>query len=144
MKKILMALATFVTLSAFANEGQVNAKVLHAFKTEFVYASQVEWTVEPNYYKATFDLNGQRVFAFYSKGGALMGLARNISSAQLPVDLQVDLKKEYGSFWISDLFEVSNNEGTAYYITLENADTKLILKSDDGGDWSQYRKIRKV
>ena len=33
------------------------------------------------------------------------------------------------SYWVSDLVEVSKSDGTYYYITLENADTQLVLKS---------------
>jgi len=38
---------------------------------------------------------------------------------------------------------LSNAEGTSYYITLEQADSKLILKSEDGSNWSVYKKAVK-
>ena len=73
-----------------------------------------------------------------------MGLTRNISTAQLPVSLQANLKKNYGGYWISDLFEVAKNNGTSYYVTLENGDKKVVLTSANGSDWSTYKKDRKI
>jgi hypothetical protein len=61
---------------------------------------------------------------------------------QLPISLQTSLKKQCGDLWISDLFEVANDQGTSYYVTLENADTKIVLKSS-GSDWTTYQKQRK-
>ena len=143
MKKLIIAAAMFVSLSAFAGEEKVSEKVLNAFKTEFARAEEVEWTIGQDYYKAAFGMNGQRVFAFYNTDGELMGLTRNINSSQLPVKLQTNLKKNYNSYWISDLFEVSNNDGTSYYVTLENGDNKVVLKSA-GNDWTTYKNDRKI
>jgi hypothetical protein len=62
----------------------------------------------------------------------------------LPISLQSSLKKGYEGYWISDLFEVSNNEGTNYYITMENADSKVVLKSTSGGNWNNFKKLAKL
>jgi len=145
MKKIIMILAVLIsTTSAFAGEENVTTKVLNAFKAEFNTAKDVEWTVGSNYYKAAFVYNEKHVFAFYNKEGELLGLTRYLSSDDLPLNLQNNLKKSYSKYWISDLFEVAKSDGTAYYITLEDADTKLILKASAESDWSAYQKTRKA
>ncbi|MES1218193.1 MAG: hypothetical protein ABUT20_21995 [Bacteroidota bacterium] len=144
MKKLIIATAMFVSLSAFASKDEVNQKVLNAFNTEFTSAKEVEWTISSDYYKASFGMNGQRVSAFYNLDGELMGLTRNIPSSQLPVKLQTSLKKNYSGYWISDLFEVSNNDGTSYYVTMENGDSKVVLKTSAGNDWVTYKKDRKI
>jgi hypothetical protein len=145
MKKMIMTLAiALITLSSFAGEENVSSRVLDAFKTEFTGAKDVEWTTGSNYYKASFLFNGQHVYAFYDLDGELMGVTRYISSLDLPISLQADLKKGYSNCWISDLFEVSNADGTSYYITMENADTKIILKSTGGESWSLYKKSNKA
>jgi len=144
MKKMIVSLAIAVsTLNAFAGDVNVNQKVLDAFKTEFASAKEVEWTVGENYYKATFNYNGKYVFAFYSENGELIGLTRYLSPADLPLALQANLKKNYEGYWVSDLFEASKNDGTNYYITLENADSKTVLKSS-GNNWSVHNKIKKT
>jgi len=144
MKKMILTLAVALsTLCSFAGEENVSARVLDAFNVQFNTATNVKWTTGSNFYKAAFEFNGQHVFAFYTTEGELMGLTRYISSVDLPVALQSELKKDYSSYWIADLFEVSNAEGTNYYITIENADTRLVLKSGSSNDWSVYQKLSK-
>src|SRR6266404_6827700 len=143
MKKIMMMVAMVFTLStafAFTGEEAVSKETLKAFKTEFSGATDAAWTVGSNYYKVAFTLNEQKLFAFYSTEGEFMGVTRYISSFQLPLHLQGSLKKSYCNYWISDLFEMANNDGTAYYVTLETADTKIVLKSTDGSEWSVFEK----
>ena len=145
MKKMIMILALAITLgtSVFAREEKVSPQVLNAFKTEFVTAQEVNWTVHSSYYQAAFTLNSQRVFAYYSIEGELLGLTRYISSLQLPINLQNGIKKNYADYWITDLFEMAKNEGTSYYLTLEDANTKIILKSNNGTDWFVHKKSKK-
>jgi hypothetical protein len=144
MKKMIITLAIAVsTLSAFAGEESVNPKVLNAFKTQFKTVKQVEWTAGTDFYKATFVYNDKHVFAYYNTDGELLGLTRYVSPLDLSLNLQINLKNNYANYWISDLFEVAKNEGTFYYVTLENADTKIVLKATDGNSWSVHQKIKK-
>jgi hypothetical protein len=145
MKKIMITLAiTFSTIGAFAGEEKVAPKVLDAFNTEFSTAKEVEWTVASDYYMATFTYNDGHVFAYYNTDGDLLGLTRYISINALSMNLQSSLKKNYSDFWVSDLFEVAKNGGTDYYITLENADKKIVLLADSGKDWEVFKKVRKA
>jgi len=140
---LVIAVSTLSTLSAFASEVKVNTKVLNAFKTEFATVNDVEWTVGENYFIASFNYNQKQVFAYYDEQGILLGLTRNISTADLPMNLQYNLKKEYNNYWISDLFEVAKNGRTEYYVTVENADKKIVLLAT-GSDWEEYKKVRKA
>jgi hypothetical protein len=145
MKKTILTLAiALLSLASFAAEVNVNSRVLTSFNIEFKSAKEVKWTAGSNYYKAAFVLNNQHVFAFYNVEGELLGLTRYISSLDLPIALQTSLKKEYAEYWISDLFEVSNASGTSYYMTVEDADRKVVLQSSNGSDWSVYQKTTKA
>ncbi len=140
---MILTLAIAVsTLSAFAGDENVNQKVLDAFKTEFATAKEVEWSVGSNYYKATFVYNEKYVFAYYNESGELLGLTRYLSPVDLPLALQSSLKKNYEGYWVSDLFEAAKNDVTNYYITLENADSRIVLKSA-GNTWSVHSKAKK-
>ena len=146
MKKILLVLGLVATMgvcSAYPSE-RVSQKVLASFKTEFKTAQNVEWETGANYFRASFTMNEQQIFAFYNVEGDLLSVARYISSIQLPVNLFSDLKNNYSKYWITDLFEVSNNEGLHYYVTLETADSKLVMRSSNGGSWSTYSKNKKI
>jgi hypothetical protein len=144
MKRLLVTLTialSFISLSSFAND-EVSPSAVKSFNTSFKNATEVKWTVTDNYFKADFALNGQYVSAFYDTEGQMIAITRNISSLQLPIALQAELKSNYDAYWISDVFEVANETGTSYYITLETADTQLVLKSE-GDSWSNFKKQRK-
>jgi hypothetical protein len=146
MKKMIMTLAIMIGVlgSAFATDDKVSAKALEAFQTEFSAAKDVTWSVGSNYYKAEFVFNNQHVNAFYSPEGELLGLTRYITLLDLPLNLQATVKKSYSDFWISDLFEVTKSDSTGYYITLENADTTIIMKATADDNWTVYKKAKKV
>jgi hypothetical protein len=147
MKKIMMTLALALTLGtmyAFTGEEAINKQALNAFKTEFASATDADWTVGNDYYKVTFTMNDQKLFAYYSMKGEFMAVTRFISSFQLPLNLQSSLKRSYTNYWITDLFEMANHDGTSYYVTLETADSKIVLKSTDGSDWSVFQKSKKA
>ena len=147
MKKIMMILALVLTVSttfAFTGEEAVSKRALNSFKSEFAGATDAAWTTGSNYYKVAFTMSDQKLFAFYNTDGEFVAVSRYISSFQLPLKLQGSLKKSYGNYWISDLFEMSASDETGYYVTLENADTRIVLKSIDGNDWSVYQKSKKA
>lgn len=144
MKKMILTLAIAISsLAVFAGEAEVNEKVLDAFKTEFTTAKEVKWSINNDYYTASFIYNDKYVFAFYNLDGDLLGMTRYMSTVELPLNLQIDLKKNMNGYWVSDLFEVAKNGTTSYYITLENADTKVVLQSTGGSDWSEFKKEKK-
>jgi hypothetical protein len=135
---------TLSTSFAFTGEKSISKKAVNAFKTEFAGATNAAWTAADDYYKVTFNLGDQQLFAYYSTLGEFMGVTRYISSFNLPLNLQSSLKKSSSNSWITDLFEIANQEGTSYYVTLETAASKIILKSTDGGNWMVYQKVQKA
>ncbi len=141
---LLTVLSSMFTTATFAADGKVSPEVLESFNSTFANAKEVDWTVSDKFYKAHFALDGQYVTAFYNIDGEMMAITRNISSRQLPLTLQTSLKKDYNNYWITDLFEVANNEGTSYYITLETADAKVVLKSNNNSAWSTFQKTKKI
>lgn len=146
MKKIIITLAIIVsyTTSLFATEDKIKPEVLDAFKSQFSGAKEVTWMAGTNYYKAAFTCHGAWLFAYYNTTGEYLGLTRNISSQQLPLFLQNSLKRKYADYWITSVVEESNDRGFNNYITVENADQKIVLKSKNGDDWETYRKNNKI
>lgn len=147
MKRLLLTLTvalSLISLSSFANgeDHEVSPRAIKSFNSSFKNATEVYWTITNNYYKVNFAMSGQYVSAFYDADGKMIALTRNISSLHLPIALQADLKKYYDAYWISDVLETATEDGTSYYITLETADTQLILKSN-GDSWSTFKKERK-
>jgi hypothetical protein len=147
MKKSILTWAMMLTMglsTTFANnEETINQRAVSSFKKEFSTAQDVKWENRKDFVKATFKLNDQVMFAYYSQAGELLVVSRNILSTQLPINLLSNLKNDYSSYWISDLFETSNAEGASYYVTLESADQTVVLKSNGTTSWDTYKKEKK-
>jgi hypothetical protein len=148
MKKSILSIAIVLMmgLSAFAaknDENDVNQLAVKSFHKEFVNARNIKWEQKVGYVKVEFTLNDQVLFAYYNNDGLLTAIVRNIVSDQLPITLLTTLKRDYTGFWISDLFEVASDDQTNYYVTLENADKKIVLRSNGIDSWDVYSKTRK-
>lgn len=139
---ILTVISSLFAGNSFAAE-EINPAAIKAFHRTFKEATAANWTVTENAYKVQFTLGSQQIIAYYDQSGALLSTVRNISSFQLPVLLQAEIKNKYGAYWITDLHEVSSDNGTDFYVTLENADTKVVLKSYSHAGWSVQDKDNK-
>src|SRR4030095_9704794 len=141
MKKITIILAMALTTStafAFTGGETINSQALNTFNSEFIQATDATWTGNKDFDKVTFTMNDQQFVAYYTKSGEFMAVTRNISSVQLPANLKKGLKKLMSNYWITDLFEVTNNlDETSRYVTLETADSKTILRSNNGRHWTE-------
>ncbi|MEO5999149.1 MAG: hypothetical protein ABIN89_20415 [Chitinophagaceae bacterium] len=148
MKKKFLALivaAMILFNSSFANgkDNEVNSTVLTSFSQQFEKATDVNWTKTEIYFKVTFTWNGQNLSAFYDANGESIAVSRNILPTDLPLILQTNLADTYSGYWVSDLFENSIKDNSKYYITIENADKKIILESMDRNYWSMFKKSTK-
>ena len=148
MKKLIGILSIILAAGisqVYANNTKDGGGTLSAtFRKDFVNAKNVSWQEEKNYSKATFNINDQILFAYYSnETGELVAVVRNILSDQLPINLMTKLKSDYGAFWISNLFEMDADGQTTYYATLENPSEILILRSTGFSDWHIYIKEKK-
>ncbi len=147
MKKLLAAAVLGSVLlmnTAFANRNDdVNFQVENSFKKEFTQAKEVSWQKTDSYCKAAFKINNEVMTAFFTYEGELMGVVRNILSTQLPINLQASLKKDYGDYWITELFEFAKPDSNGYFITIQNADQSYTLQSVNGSSWTVYSKAKK-
>ncbi|ANE51180.1 hypothetical protein [Flavisolibacter tropicus] len=140
---LTVAASLFTNVSSATDKIEIAPAAIQSFKSTFVDASEVCWSVSNNLYKADFALNGQYASVFYEADGNLVATSRNISSLQLPITLQASLRKDYSGYWISDLIEMTTEDGLAYYVTLQNSDNKLILKGSALTEWVTFQKTRK-
>jgi hypothetical protein len=147
MKKSILILAMLLTTivgSSFANRTDDNKnRAAASFKQDFSSAKEVTWEASNELVKATFKLNDQVMFAYYTESGELMAVVRNMVSGQLPINLLTNLKKNYQGYWITDLFEVSASNESSYYVTLESADNVIVLKSSGLNKWEVFQKEKR-
>ena len=149
MKKRILTLVTAFVLIAnitFANTGKssVPESVTYAFNQSFSHAKMIGWDDYGNYYKATFMQRGKTMYAFYSDEAQFMGIAKNVLSDQLPVLLQAGIKNNFQGYWITDLVNYQVDGKNGFLVTIENADEKIVLKTDDDQHWQIYSKGSKL
>jgi hypothetical protein len=59
----------------------------------------------------------------------------NILSTALPAALRSDIKKDYGSYWITELTQDGEGKHAKYLLTLENADQVMHLRAGKTDSW---------
>jgi len=141
MAALLLTVGTVSSFAAPTENG--NDIVIASFHKEFGSANVLTVETRKEYTKVTFNLNGIVMFAYYSENGELMAVVRNILSTQLPIRLLMDLKQNHTGYWITDLFEMDSNGQTIYFVSLENSDTKVTLRSGNTTNWETYHKENK-
>jgi hypothetical protein len=145
IKQIALTAALLLTLgvaTTFAANTTDNGGVTASFHKDFKQAELLSTDASKDYTKITFKMNGVILSAFYNENGELMAVTHNITPSALPINLLMQIKHNYSDCWISDCFELDANGTASYFITLENANTKLTLRSAEN-DWETYSKITK-
>jgi hypothetical protein len=140
---IAMVLTVGISSSFAAPTDDINVQVKNSFRKDFQKAELIQSEVSRQFTKLTFKMNDMVMFAFYSDNGELLAVTRNIKSSQLPIQLLLQLKKDYNDYWISDLFELNGEDLNNYYITVENADKKITLRSTNNSTWELYERTTK-
>ncbi len=146
-KRILLVSIVLISFTAFSFAADVPAiskNVISSFNKQFSNARDIQWENQANFVKARFTMNDMVLFAYFNKTGELIAVTRFISPNQLPLALMTSLKKTHTDSWISDLFEIQTESGTAYYATIENADYVIVLKSEGISGWNTFQKNRKA
>ena len=132
MKQFLTIASLLITL--LANSAFVpSPAAIKSFEAKYGKQINANWSCTAQGCQAQFEFKGQYVTAFYSHSGKLRWYQRHILSTQMPVALQMNLKKYMGIYWISDVKEQSG-KSTLYSVTLENASVKMVL-TNSGNQW---------
>ncbi|MES1249124.1 MAG: hypothetical protein ABUL46_00495 [Chitinophaga rupis] len=131
-KSILIGIVMLITgliNSYAAGEDSVNKFIASAFLKKFAAAREVKWEKLNNGMRACFKIDEQILYAYYSGEGELTAVARPIRSSQLPLNLSLDLNQKYSEYYIADIFEVSSDNSSSYFVVLDSPRRKLLLKS---------------
>ncbi|MBS1916392.1 MAG: hypothetical protein JST87_08935 [Bacteroidetes bacterium] len=146
MKKNLLAIALIagvVSLSSFTVKAEINQKVLQSFHAVFAEAKHVKWTEYPDSYFVSFTQNDILVKVTYDKDGNLLSSIRYYKEQRLPLNILYKVKKEYPSKTIDIVTEVSNSDGTVYFVQLKDDKGWISVKSDESGNMEVVDRIEK-
>lgn len=146
MKKKLIivfsALTLLVSTTFASNTTEPSQQIKIEFSRIFSPSTDVKWQVVSNFYVATFQQGEQYLTAYFNPSGNIEAVSRNILTTSLPLILQKGLQHKLQNAWVIESTELLGHNGTEYYVTLENANTKTTYNAP-GGDWIVYKTIDK-
>src|SRR4028118_438522 len=141
-KSFLSALISIaITVTSFATAGnKVSLGVLNDFAYQFKHASDVKWTSEENYAKATFKWNNISTEAVYTPEGDFIGSMQAINLEELPVNAKRKFATKFHGYTVKEAIRFEGSKEKAYYISAEDGKGSVILKVEDEGSMSTVRK----
>ncbi|HVV54952.1 MAG TPA: hypothetical protein VHC47_06500 [Mucilaginibacter sp.] len=140
MKKIFITAATVAlfSVSVFADgskKANVSSNVTSQFEANFIDAKNVTWSVDKDFQKADFILNGVKATAFYNHDGDFVALTEDVDAKAVPAKVKAEIAAKYKGFDINGVIIIQNNtdlnpeaDETAYFVDLKSADKELLMK----------------
>ena len=147
-KMILLAAGALLLVStSFAkvdpDREDVNEKVLKVFENTFPVVTDVRWKEYTDYYSASFKQNGIQTEVRYDKDGNFISSLRYYKEERLPLSVLTQIKKKYSSRTVFGVTELTTGNDVAYFVTLEDEKTWLVVKADLSGNLQVQEKFRK-
>lgn len=147
MKQISMAVILFLTVigSTYANRNNETPSFKGAkhFIQAFPQATEVNYKVKGDYTEVNFIWNGLQLQAFYDKEGNPVGTSRQIDIPNLPLSVQISLKKQYPGCTTTEAIEFDNpNDGLSYYVTAVESKATYVLRVSAAGEISVFKKMK--
>ncbi len=146
-KRTFLIAVCLLSLSAgvFAEHHfSINDKLLEAFQRTFPDAIQVKWTEQPTGYLVTFKQNDILNKVSYDKDGNFVGSLRYYSEKNLPVTVICRLQKDYAGKSVFGVTEIATENGTDYFIRLQDDKNWYTVHSDASGNLEKIEKFAKA
>ncbi len=145
MKNLFLIALVGLTLvtSAFAtDENKVNMTIRHSFYNEFRNVKNVDWTVRPDFVKATFMQEGELSDVFYDFSGKKIGTSKSVDYQDLSLKARHNIEKRYADYTITEAIEFIREDDESYYVSVENEKEKIVLKVSDRGNVSLFKRVK--
>ncbi len=145
MKHFLFLIAFSAILFAEKSKAQntlVSEAVKTSFYNSFSNSTKVTWTEIKGIYRADLTIANSPVTVFYNMEGEMIAVAKYVNVGDLSLSLKNDLQAKSNDLELKEIFQVSNDESSNYYATLENEE-KIIVLVSEGKHWNVFRKINK-
>jgi hypothetical protein len=129
-KMILVATIGLVNLAVSAaplSTVPVSSTINYKFKEQFVKAENVSWHwVAARMLKAKFELNGERMAAFFDESGDLVATSVELSKSDLPDKLKAGVEKAFAGKAIAEMNYIDQQtDGGYYFSVMEDGKTKI-------------------
>ena len=145
MKKQLLLIACLsgiLSIGFFSAKAEISQKALQAFHLVFANAKHVKWSEYPDHYFVSFSQNDVLVKASYDRDGNLLSTLRYYNEQRLPLNILYQLKNRFPEKTINIVTEVSDTEGTVYFIQLKDEKGWMTVKADQNAEMEITDKFR--
>jgi hypothetical protein len=143
MKKILFAVALFISATAFANVPNVDELVEKKFRETFPTASAVNWYENKEGYEVLFVHNKVQCRLKYNTEGTMVQMRRDYLSDALPVFIQNAVQNVHPNKTIYGVTEITTADGITFHMILEDQKRWTFVESTAGGQLTTVKRLRK-
>ena len=148
MKRLSIAVILFLTvIGTHANPLSRNEEPTfngaNHFRRQFPQATGVNYKVKGQFTEVNFIWNGLRLQAFYDLNGEPVATSRFVALNNLPLFVQLSLKKEYPSYVVTEASEFSDaDDGLSYYVAVTGPKASYLLHVSTSGTISVFKKMK--
>lgn len=146
MKKFFLAAILFTAgvVSAFANPVGKDPKAEQLFSRQFAGAQNITWSrTEEGVLKVNFVWGGHSSVAYFNEQSELIASARNMFFDQLPMAVVRSVETKFKSPVVTEVRELSTDEGTSYSLVLEEGTKKFKVKLNSAGEILSKDRVKK-
>ena len=113
------------------------------FERKFPEATEVECKNKGQFTEVNFIWNGLHLQAFYDQAGEPVATSRFVALNNLPLFVQMSLKKEYPSYVVTEASEFSDaDDGLSYYVAVTGPKASYLLHVSTSGIISVFKKMK--
>jgi hypothetical protein len=114
------------------------------FAQRFPQATNVDYKVKGQFTEVNFIWNGLRLQAYYDGSGNPVATSRFIEFNNLPLSVQMNLKKEYPSSVVTEAVEFTDasDDGLSYYVNVVGPKVSYLLHVSTSGTISVFKKMK--
>ena len=124
---------TSVSFAQDVPKSQVPSVVLNVFQAKFSNATDVEWELKGDEYKAEFEIGKRDHDVWIDKSGNIKKHKEDFPKKDLPAAITEKLEKEFQTYRIDDADKIEMDGKVFYQVELENgSDKRKLLLSADG------------
>src|SRR4030095_3844983 len=120
----------------------VSEKALKSFQSSFKNYVGANWYQVGKHFLATFEANGKKQKALFTKNGAMIYSIAYGFEKDLPAELRKQIKSNYYDQTIGMALEVNENNRTIWVVRIEDETTTTTLRLENG-EMEEVQKFRK-
>lgn len=147
MKKFFLAAVIFTAsvAASFANPiEKADPKAEKEFNRQFAGATGISWSrTSEGVLKVNFVWGGHSTVAYFNDQAEFVGSVRNMFFDQLPMIIVRAVDHKFKEPVVTEVREVSTEEGTTYSLSLEEGSRKFKVKFNSLGEMLSKERIKK-